>query len=192
MTEPASPVVTESSPEPVRIGVLEAPAPIPYATGLDTNTRWTLLFLCAIFLVTLGAWGTGKLWCNYQPASSQSFDPVAFESRVDRPKDAALEFHHQLYVQDFDIAADLATEQGKRLVHDARAACDAACQADRSRRVEQARTRASLLRVQGQVAWAHAETFIGTEKVSEDYYELRREGRRWVVVRRGSPPPLGP
>ncbi len=180
------------SPDWVRVGAADAPAPIPYGTGLDTNTRWTLLFLCAVFLVTLGTWGTGKLACNYQPPASQRFEPVALESRIDRPKDAALEFHHQLYIQDYDVAAEIATDQGKLLVEEARAACDAACQADRPRRAASARTRASLLRVQGQVAWGHAETFIGAQMVSEGYYELRREQRRWVVVRRGSPPPLSP
>ncbi len=192
MFEPPKPDVAsaaEKLAEPPRLGAAPPPAPVPKSIGLDTNTRLTLLFLAVVTLVTASAWSAGKLACNYHPSYSQKFEPVELEQRVLRPKNAALEFHHQLFLQDFELASSLASEGGIDIVERRRSECQAECQAERERRKAQAKTRAVLLRVSGISAWVRAETFFAGRVVSESY-ELERIDRRWLVVGNSEPPPL--
>lgn len=185
----AAPEASTAPPEAEaeRVGALPAPAPVPTAIGFDTNVRMTLLFLSVVTLVGVGAWGTSQLFCNYNPVYSQEFTPVELERRVERPKDAGLEFHHRLFVQDYDVAAELALERGIDIVHERQGACDETCRAERTARKQRASTRASLHRVRGVEAWVTAETFFDGLVVEETYL-LRRVERRWLVVGRESPP----
>lgn len=197
--QPLQPHALESAPEKApelpmgqmapsdRIGAAPAPAPLPAAIGFDTNTRLTLLFLVVVTVVATAAWGTAHFFCNYNPVYSQEFTPVEFERRVDRPKNAGLEFHHRLFVQDYDLASEIALERGVDILEERRAACDEACRAQRTARQQRARTRALLHRVRGMEAWVTAETFFDGQVDSETYL-LRRVGRRWLVVGRDVPP----
>ncbi len=172
---------------PPRLGAAPKPAALPYSTGLDTNTRLTLVFLIVVSFVALSAWGAGKLACNYHPSHSDKFTPGAPNTRITRPKDVALEFHHRLFIQDFDAAAELALERGIDVVERRRSECEAACQAQRQQRIDDAATRAVLHRIRGLSAWATAESFLGDQVVHEDY-ELRRVDGQWLVVGTSPPP----
>jgi hypothetical protein len=174
-----------------RIGAAPRPAPLPISTGLHTNTRWTLSFVALIGLITVAAWGSAKVACNYHPAQSRKFKVASLDKLASRPKNAALEFHHSLFTQRYERAAELATEHGQALVDAAREACDASCRAEREVRTEHAKTRAILYRISGAEAWAKAQTFFD-HRVNEETYRLQRKERRWLVVEAAEPPPLAP
>ncbi len=175
----------------VRIGAAPPPAELATATGLHTNTRLTLLFVAFITLVVVASWGSAKVACNYHPPQSRGFKPAPLDKLATRPKNSALEFHHSLFVQDYERARELASDTGAQLIEAARTACDAACQAERPQRVEQANTRATLFKIRGPEAWVKAETFYAGQ-IHEQTYRLERDKRRWLVVETTEPPDLGP
>lgn len=174
-----------------RVGAAPPQAPAPRAIGIDGQTRWTLVFLTAIVLVCLVAWGGGKLACNYHPVHAERFKSAPLDKRTTGSKDAALAYHHAVFVQDWEVAAELVSEQGRSLFEARRAACDAACVAEQPDREARAATRAVLYRTRGPSAWVKAETFYG-DRVEAQSYELQREEGRWRVVGYSEPPPPEP
>ncbi len=172
--------------EPERVGAVKAPSrrPSPFLEG---QTRCTLVFLAAVLLTTFGAWGAGKLACNYHPQRTEQFEVAPLEKLVQRPKDAALEFHHSLFLQKYDRALEIALERGADLIVEAREACDQACKQELEHRLKAANSRAILLSIEGRDAWVRVETFMDGQEVFTDEYRLSREYQRWLVVGRADP-----
>jgi hypothetical protein len=178
----------QDSAEFEREGAAPAPSPVPVRL-LETSTRWTLVFLVVVTGVCVVAWGSAKATCNHHPAHSERFNPAPLERRTTRPKDTALEFHHRLFVQDYETARQLAEGGGLEIVEMASSGCDPSCQSERGAREAAAQTRAILYRARGRVAWVGVETFFRDEIASETY-ELRRTATKWVVVGTSAPPPM--
>lgn len=171
----------------------EGPAPAPSsARGPSDNTlRLTFTFLSVIAATTVLTWGTLMGPCNAHPPQSQKFKQASFEKLVARPQDAAIEFHHSLFVQDYERARKLASGEIVDLVDKAERECDAACKQQKLDRADRAVTRAILHKLKAGSAWVTVETFLDDKKVAESY-EVKRIEQRWLVALVTPPPPPDP
>ncbi|HEX2732492.1 MAG TPA: hypothetical protein VHM70_12855 [Polyangiaceae bacterium] len=168
-----------------RIGA--AKLPVAAVGPSDHTLRWMLSFLAVVAGATALSWGALVGVCNAHPPQSQKFKQASQEKLVARPQDAAFEFHHSLFVEDFERARGLATGAALDIVHDKEKQCDEACRREKASRADKAYTRVVLHRLRGINAWVTAETFFEGRVISESY-ELRRTDR-WQVVRAAPPPP---
>lgn len=171
----------------------EGPAPAPSsARGPSDNTlRLTFTFLSVIAATVVLTWGTLMGPCNAHPPQSQKFKQASFEKLVARPQDAAIEFHHSLFVQDYERARKLASGGIVDLVDKAERECDAACKQQKLDRADRAVTRAILHKLKAGSAWVTVETFLDDKKVAESY-EVKRIEQRWLVALVTPPPPPDP
>jgi hypothetical protein len=191
---PAAPAEVDKSRAKARKGrkkspVVEVPEDERWllASGPRPTTAWrrseqnlTLVLLAAITGVGALIWFSAKWWLNDHTPDGQQYVPAELPVLSNRPKDAALEFHHLLCVLDFDRAAQLASPSAQALVAARRSACDEKCLKTRRQRVKATQTRAALLTSQGREATARAECFADG-KVDAAEYALRLEGPGWLV-----------
>jgi hypothetical protein len=192
-TPESAPEVVASAPAVVSGIEREGPAVVrSSARGPSENTlRLTFTFLTVVAATTVLAWGTLMGPCNAHPPQSQKFKQASFEKLVARPQDAAIEFHHSLFIQDYERARKVASDAGLALVDKAELQCDPACKQQKLERVDRAVTRSILHRMKSGSAWVTVETFFDGQMVAESY-EVKRIEQKWLVSRATPPPPPHP
>lgn len=144
--------------------------------------RLTVQLLAVLVGVGMSAWASAKLVYNDHPPEGQRYKPAELNVLTNRPKNAAMEFHHSLCVLDFDRAASLALPAARALVDARRAACDAACLRNREDLAEQTLTRATLIEAKGREAKAFVECHGPGGKIDSATYNVRLEGSSWKVL----------
>ena len=162
---------------------LPAAGPRVPSTWVLREQRLTGQLLLALTLVGIVTWGAGKLAYNEHPAEGQRYTPAELNVLANRPKDAAMEFHHSLCVLDFERAAQLALPSAQSLVEERRAACDDDCKASRTDRESTTFTRARLIEAKGRDARADVECH-SKGAIDKASYTVRLEGPMWRVVER--------
>jgi hypothetical protein len=160
---------------------LPAGAPRLKSTWLAREQRITLQLLVVLVAVGLATWASGKLVYNEHPPEGDRYKPAELNVLANRPKNAAMEFHHSLCVLDFERATELAFPSALPLIEARRAACDAACLGTREKRVESSLTRATLLEAKGREATAEVECH-SAGAVDRAKYTVRLEGPYWRVA----------
>lgn len=162
---------------------LPASAPAPRPVWAASEERWTVRWVAFLFILSFGLWGAAKVACNYHPLTSLNFKPVPLEALTDRPKNAALEFHHALNTGDVETARRLARPSAVAWLEEQLRACGAECRQRKQAWSPAANTRAELHFVRGQRAEVSAETHYQGSMIAGRYLVVR-EGQQWKVGRR--------
>jgi hypothetical protein len=162
---------------------LPAAAPRAPSSWMLREQRLTVQLLTALILVGGGAWAAGKWAYNEHAPEGQRYTPADLNVLANRPKNAAMEFHHSLCVLDFERAAELAFPTALPLVEERKLACDAGCLASRDKRTTTTETRGILIEAKGREARAEVECHRGGA-VDKATYLVRLDGPRWRVVER--------
>lgn len=179
----ADPVRKAKPPREAQAEWLPPTSPAPQPAWVVSEGRWVVRWVAVMFVLAFGLWGAGKVACNHHPLTSLNFKPVTLEALTDRPKNAALEFHHALTVGDAETARQLAMSSELDWLEAQLEACDAACAQRQKEWRGVANTRAELHVVRGNRAEATAETHHEGTVIGGRYLVIR-DGKQWKVARR--------
>jgi len=145
----------------------------------------TVALMSVVALPAFALWFGAKLAWNHDPPNSQQFRPVETSALTVRPKDTALQFHHALNTLEFGEARLLATTDGEALVLQREEECErSGCSQAQAEVRDALVTRATVLRLAGNLAVVRAETFDGRRRLDDVKYDVARHEGRWLVSRR--------
>ena len=167
----------------------KAKKPKPYIprteAEIDSPDKQTLGMLGILGIMTLIMWAFARGGCNYHPPKeSRTPRVVSTADLAQDPKNAAIEVQQRWLTNDFDAALELTSGNAAAEVTAAKAACDAACKAQRKALSEKVMTTAVLLDSGLASATARA-TSVGLPGGPKTFlFRLERSDMIWKVTER--------
>jgi hypothetical protein len=121
--------------------------PIPKTEEeIDSPSKMTVGMLGVLGLMTVIMWALARGGCNYHPPKETRVPRVVSTEDLARdPKNAAVELQQRWLTRDFAGAAELATGEVAQQLQQDKAACNAACLAEKKSLADQVLTSAVVL-----------------------------------------------
>jgi len=188
-------MVTDSEPESGAADEQQVSAKSPEATGdrpkkkklkrpkpplpkteeeIDSPSKMTVGMLGVLGLLTVIMWALARGGCNYHPPKETRVPrTVTTEDLTRDPKNAAIELQQRWLTRDFAGAAELASGEVSQQLQQDKAACNAACLAEKKSLADKVLTSAVILEanMMGAIARVSSVGLPGAPKV----YLLRME-----------------
>ncbi len=192
-----SAAVTSASDRPKKKKAKRPKPPIPKTEEeIDSPSKMTVGMLGVLGLLTVIMWALARGGCNYHPPKETRVPrEVTTEDLARDPKNAAIELQQRWLTHDFKGAAELAVGEALQQLQQDKAACNAACLAEKKSLAEKVLTSAVVLEVSMAVANARV-TSVGLPGGPKVFLlRLERVDSIWKATQRkpddGSPlPPL--
>jgi|GEM_PF-675720 len=192
-----SPAGSGASDRPKKKKLKRPKPPIPKTEEeIDSPTKMTVGMLGVLGLMTVIMWALARGACNYHPPKETRVPRVVTTEDLARdPKNAAVELQQRWLTRDFTGAAELATGDVAQQLQQDKAACNAACLAEKKALSEKVLTSAVIL--DGNMMGATARvTSVGLPGGSKVFLlRMERSEQIWKATMRklddGTPlPPL--
>jgi len=191
------PVAASESERPKKKKLKRPKPPIPKTEEeIDSPSKMTVGMLGILGGLTVIMWALARGGCNYHPPKETRVPRVVTTEELARdPKNAAVELQQRWLTHDFAGAAELATGEAAQQLQQDKAACNAACQADKKALSEKVLTSAVVLEANMMGATARV-TSVGLPGGSKTYLlRMERADSIWKATLRkpddGTPlPPL--
>jgi len=121
--------------------------PIPKTEEeIDSPSKMTVGMLGVLGAMTIIMWALARGGCNYHPPKETRVPRVVSTEDLARdPKNAAIELQQRWLTRDFAGAAELASGEAAQQLQQDKAACNAACLADKKSLAEKVLTSAVIL-----------------------------------------------
>ena len=128
-----SPAVTSASDRPKKKKAKRPKPPIPKTEEeIDSPSKMTVGMLGVLGVLTVIMWALARGGCNYHPPKETRVPrEVTTEDLARDPKNAAIELQQRWLTHDFTGAAELASGEVAQQLQQDKAACDAACLAEK-------------------------------------------------------------
>ena len=135
------------SERPKKKKLKRAKPPIPKTEEeIDSPSKMTVGMLGVLGELTVIMWALARGGCNYHPPKETRVPRVVTTEELARdPKNAAIELQQRWLTHDFAGAAELATGEAAQQLQKDKAACDAACLAEKKSLAEKVLTSAVIL-----------------------------------------------
>jgi hypothetical protein len=142
-----SPAVTSASDRPKKKKLKRPRPPIPKTEEeIDSPSKMTVGMLGVLGLMTVIMWALARGGCNYHPPKETRVPRVVTTEELARdPKNAAIELQQRWLTRDFAAAAELATGEVAQQLQQDKAACNAACLAEKKSLSDKVLTSAVIL-----------------------------------------------
>ncbi|HET7544370.1 MAG TPA: hypothetical protein VFK05_31080 [Polyangiaceae bacterium] len=191
------PAVASASDRPKKKKAKRPRAPIPKTEEeIDSPSKMTVGMLGILGGLTVIMWALARGGCNYHPPKETRVPRVVTTEELARdPKNAAIELQQRWLTHDFAAAAELATGEVLQQLEREKAACNAACLAEKKTLSEKVLTSAVLLDASGAAATARV-TSVGLSGAPKVFLlRMERAESIWKATLRkaddGTPlPPL--
>jgi len=191
------PALASDSDRPKKKKLKRPKPPIPKTEEeIDSPSKMTVGMLGVLGVMTVIMWALARGGCNYHPPKETRVPRVVTTEELARdPKNAAIELQQRWLTHDFAGAAELATGEVAQQLQQAKAACNAACLAEKKSLAEKVLTSAVVLdaNMMGATARVTSVGLPGTPKVF--LLRMERADSIWKATLRkpddGTPlPPL--
>jgi hypothetical protein len=142
-----SPAVANPGDRPKKKKLKRPKPPIPKTEEeIDSPSKMTVGMLGVLGLLTVIMWALARGACNYHPPKETRVPrSVTTEDLARDPKNAAIELQQRWLTRDFAGAAELATGEVAQQLQQEKAACNAACLAEKKSLSEKVLTSAVVL-----------------------------------------------
>ena len=143
----AKPPVASESERPKKKKLKRPRSPIPQTEEeIDSPSKMTVGMLGVLGVLTVIMWAMARGGCNYHPPKETRVPrAVTTEELARDPKNAAVELQQRWLTRDFAAAAELATGDAAAQLERDKAACNAACLAEKKSLAEKVLTSAVIL-----------------------------------------------
>jgi len=191
------PAAASESDRPKKKKLKRPKPPIPKTEEeIDSPSKMTVGMLGVLGVLTVIMWALARGGCNYHPPKETRVPRVVTtEELAHDPKNAAIELQQRWLTRDFAGAAELATGEVAQQLQQEKAACNAACLAEKKSLSEKVLTSAVILdaNMMGATARVTSEGLPGNPKVF--LLRMERADSIWKATLRkpddGTPlPPL--
>ncbi|HYP75406.1 MAG TPA: hypothetical protein VER12_05620 [Polyangiaceae bacterium] len=141
------PPVASASDRPKKKKLKRPKPPIPKTEEeIDSPTKMTVGMLGVLGVMTVIMWAFARGACNYHPPKETRVPRVVTtEELAHDPKNAAIELQQRWLTRDFTGAAELATGDVAKQLEQEKAACNAACLAEKKSLSDKVLTSAVIL-----------------------------------------------
>jgi hypothetical protein len=142
-----SPAAAGASDRPKKKKLKRPRLPIPKTEEeIDSPSKMTVGMLGVLGLMTVIMWSLARGGCNYHPPKETRVPRVVTTEELARdPKNAAIELQQRWLTRDFVRAAELATGEAAQQLQQDKAACNAACLAEKESLSDKVLTSAVIL-----------------------------------------------
>jgi len=136
-----------ASERPKKKKLKRARPPVPKTEEeIDSPSKMTVGMLGVLGAMTVIMWALARGGCNYHPPKETRVPRVVTTEELARdPKNAAVELQQRWLTRDFAGAAELATGEAAQQLQQEKAACNAACLAEKKSLAEKVLTSAVIL-----------------------------------------------
>ena len=143
----AKPPVASESERPKKKKLKRPRPPIPQTEEeIDSPSKMTVGMLGVLGVLTVIMWAMARGGCNYHPPKETRVPRVVTTEELARdPKNAAVELQQRWLTRDFAGAAELATGDAAAQLQRDKAACNAACLAEKKSLAEKLLTSAVII-----------------------------------------------
>jgi len=141
------PAAASQSDRPKKKKLKRPKPPVPKTEEeIDSPSKMTVGMLGVLGVMTVIMWALARGGCNYHPPKETRVPRVVTtEELAHDPKNAAIELQQRWLTRDFAGAAELATGEVAQQLQQEKAACNAACLAEKKSLAEKVLTSAVIL-----------------------------------------------